>query len=72
MKSLAWVGLVVLALGIVSFVVPIPGRQHEAVEIGGVSLGIQTRHDEKAPPLVGAVLVLAGVGLLIAGRRGTA
>lgn len=61
-----------LDLGIASFFVPIPGRQRDAVEIGGLSLGIQTRHDEKMPPLVGAVLVLAGAGLLIAGRRRTA
>jgi MYXO-CTERM domain-containing protein len=69
MKSLFWIGLVVLILGIASFFVPIPGRQRDTVEIGGLSLGIQTHHDEKASPLVGAVLVLAGAGLLVAGRR---
>jgi hypothetical protein len=69
MKALFWCGLVLLILGIVSFVVPIPSSERDAVKVGGVSLGIETRHDEKVPPLVGAVMILAAAGLMIAGRR---
>jgi hypothetical protein len=69
MKALFWIGLVVLVLGIASFFVPLPGSERDAVKIGGLSVGIETRHDEKAPPAVGAIMILAGAGLLIAGRR---
>ena len=69
MKALFWCGLVLLVLGIASFAIPIPSKQHDGVKIGGVSVGIETRHDEKAPPLVGAVMILAAAGLMIAGRR---
>jgi hypothetical protein len=72
MKALFWCGLALLVLGIASFVVPIPSNERDAVKIGGVSLGIETRHDEKAPPIVGAVMVLAAAGLMIAGRRSSA
>jgi hypothetical protein len=68
MKALFWVGLVLLILGVASLLVPIPQNQRDGVEVGGVSIGIETRHDEKAPPLVSAVMILGGVGLMIAGR----
>ena len=71
MKPLFWVGLVLLILGVASLIVPIPHNQREGVNVGGVSLGVETRHDEKAPPIVSAVMILGGVGLMIAGRPKT-
>ena len=68
MKPLFWVGLVLLILGVASLLVPIPRNQREGVKVGGVSIGIETRHDEKTPPVVSAVMILGGVGLMIAGR----
>jgi hypothetical protein len=69
MRPLAWIGIVVLVLGILSFVVPIPTSHSHDVKIGDASVGITTRHDEKLPPVVGGVLCAAGVVLLIAGSR---
>ena len=69
MKAIFWVGLVLLILGVASLVVPIPRTEREGIKVGGVSLGVETRHDEKAPPIISAVMILGGVGLLIAGRR---
>ncbi len=69
MRPLAWIGIVVLVLGILSFVVPIPTSHSHDVKIGDASVGITTRHDEKLSPLVGCVLCAAGVVLLIAGSR---
>lgn len=69
MKALFWIGLVVLILGIASLVVPIPQKERAGVNVGGVSIGIETRNDEKAPPIVSAVMILAGVGLMIAGKK---
>jgi len=68
MKALSWIGLVVLILGIVSFFVPIPRSERQGIKAGGVTFGVETRHEEKVPPFVGAVMILGGVGLLVAGK----
>ena len=68
MKALMWIGSVVLILGIGSLVVPIPSNEHDGVKVGGVSIGVETRHDEKVAPIVSAMLILGGAGLMIAGK----
>ena len=68
MKILFWIGLVLLVMGVVSLFVPIPRNERDGVNIGGVSVGIETRHDETVPPIVSAVMILGGVGLMIAGK----
>jgi hypothetical protein len=73
MRPLAWIGIVVLVLGILSFVVPFPIRHSRSVKVGDTSIGITTHQDEKLSPAVGGVLCAAGVVLLVAGsRRATA
>lgn len=72
MKMLFWVGLVVLILGIVSFVVPMPHTENHGIKAGDMSIGVQTTHNEKVSPIVSAVLVLGGAGMMIAGGRGRA
>ena len=69
MKGLFWLGLVLLILGMASLVVPIPHREREAVKVGGASVGIETKHDEKVSPIVSAVVIAAGAGMMIAGKR---
>jgi hypothetical protein len=69
MKALFAVGLLVLILGIVSLFVPIPQKDRAGIEVGGVSLGVETTSREKVSPIVSAVLVLAGAGLMVAGGR---
>jgi len=68
MKALLWVGLVVLVLGLASLVVPIPHNDKEGISAGGMSVGISVRHDEKVSPIISAVMILGGAGLMIAGR----
>jgi len=68
MKALFWIGLVVLILGIVSLVVPIPHSEREGVTVGGVSLGVETRHEEKVHPALTAVMILGGLGAMAAGK----
>lgn len=68
MKPLFWVGLVVLILGVASLLIPIPRNQRDGVKVGGVAIGIETSHEEKAPPAVSATMIVAGAGLMIAGR----
>ena len=69
MKALFAVGLVLVILGIASLFVPIPQKERHGVEIGEVSLGVETTSREKVSPIVSGVLVLAGAGMMIAGSR---
>jgi hypothetical protein len=72
MKGLFLIGLVVLILGIASFFVPIPHSETQGIKAGDVNIGVQTQHSEKLSPIIGVVLVVAGAGLMIAGRGGKA
>jgi hypothetical protein len=69
MKALFAVGLVLVILGLASLFVPIPQKDRAGVEIGGVSLGVETSHKEKVSPVVSAVLIVAGAGMMIASQR---
>jgi hypothetical protein len=69
MKVLFWIGLTVLVLGLVSFVVPIPRSEREGIKAGGISIGVETQHSERVSPIVSGVMLLAGAGMMIAGKR---
>jgi hypothetical protein len=69
MKGLAIAGVVLLILGILSFVVPFPHAEHHGINVGDAHVGVTTEHDQKIPPAISVVLVVAGAGLLIAGRK---
>ena len=69
MRLLAVIGIVVLILGIVSFVVPIPVSHTHSAKVGDASIGITTHDHEKLSPAVGGVLCAVGAVLLIAGTR---
>ncbi len=68
MKSLLWIGLVVLVLGLASMVVPIPRTGGGSIEVGDVSIGVETQHKEKISPIISAVMILGGAGIMIAGK----
>jgi hypothetical protein len=68
MKALFFFGLVVLILGVVSLFVPIPQTQHEGIKAGSVSIGVETHNSEKVSPIISAVLILGGAGMMIAGK----
>ena len=69
MKILLYVGLLMVVLGIVSLVVPIPSTEKESLKAGGVRVGIQTTHSERVSPIISAVLIVGGIGLAVAGTR---
>ena len=72
MKALFWIGLAALILGFVSLVIPVPSKEREGFQVGGLSIGVETQHQEKVSPLVSAVMILGGAGMMIAGKRRTA
>jgi len=71
MKSVSMIGLLLLLLGILSFVVPIPRHENHGVKIGDTKIGVQTEESEKLPPAVGVVLLSGGVVALVLGSRKT-
>jgi len=69
MKNMVVIGVVLLLLGLLSFVVPVPHSENHGVKIGDTKIGIQTQSSEKLPPAVGIVLLVGGVLTLVAGAR---
>lgn len=68
MKILFWAGMVVLVLGVLSLVIPIPQSEHSGIQAGGIHMGVESHYDEKVSPIVSAAMILGGVGMMIAGR----
>jgi uncharacterized membrane protein len=69
MKALSIAGVLLIVLGLLSFVVPVPQRENHGVKIGDAKISVETEHSEKLPPAVGIVLVAGGVVTLILGLR---
>jgi hypothetical protein len=69
MKALFFTGLVVLILGLVSLVVPIPHSEREGISVGGASIGVEIRHEDKLHPALSAVMILGGLGAMAFGRK---
>ena len=67
MKVLFSIGLVLVLLGLISLVVPIPHNERQGVSAGGLSVDIQTRHSEKVSPIISAVMILGGAGMMVVG-----
>lgn len=68
MKPLFVIGLVVLILGFASLVVPIPRSERHGIQVGDASIGVTTHNDEKVSPILSAVMILGGAGMMMAGR----
>jgi hypothetical protein len=69
MKALMMVGVLLVVLGIASLFVPIPHNENKGINAGDVKIGVQVRHDEKVSPIISAVLIIGGIGLMVAGSR---
>ena len=68
MKALFWIGLIIAILGVASLFIPIPQRNTEGFRVGDVSLGIEVRREEKISPVLTAVMIVSGIGAMIAAR----
>jgi len=69
MKTLTMVGVVLLLLGVLSFVVPVPQREEHSLKIGDAKLGVQTQTNQKIPIGASIAIVAAGTACLIFGSR---
>ena len=68
MKPLFWVGLVVLVLGVASLFMTVPKKETEGIKVGDAKVGVEVEHHRRVSPVISAVLILGGAGLMIAGR----
>ena len=57
MKGLTIVGALLLILGVLSFIVPVPHQEKHGVKIGDAKFSVQTESSERLPPAVGVVLI---------------
>jgi hypothetical protein len=71
MKALPLVGVLLLVLGVLSFVVPIPHSEKHGVKFGDAKISVETENSEKLPPAVGIVLLAGGIVALVLGLRKT-
>jgi len=69
MKGLTIVGALLLILGVLSFIVPVPHQEKHGVKIGDAKFSVQTESSERLPPAVSVVLIAGGVVSLIIGLR---
>lgn len=66
MKAL---GVLLIVLGVLAFLVPVPHREQHGVSIGDARFGVQIERQEKLPPAVGVVLIAGGVVALLIGAK---
>ena len=69
MKALRIVGVLLLVLGFLSLIVPLPRRERHGIKVGDAKFSIQTESTEKLPSAAGIVLIGGGVVALILGLR---
>jgi hypothetical protein len=69
MRPLSLIGIVVLALGVLAFLVPVPTSHTRSAKVGDATIAVTTHGSEKLSPVVGGVLCAVGAALLIAGTR---
>ncbi len=69
MKTLSIAGVLLIVLGVLSFLVPVPQREDHSVKIGDAKIGVQTQSNKMLPPAVGIVLIVGGVLTLVVGMR---
>lgn len=62
-------GLLLVATGIGSLVVPIPQTETEGITVGNTNFGVQTSHRERVSRLISVVLIAGEIALSIAGAR---
>jgi hypothetical protein len=69
MKALPLVGVLLLVLGILSFVIPIPSSENHGLKIGDAKISVQTESSQKLPPAAGIILLAGGMIALVLGLR---
>ena len=62
-------GGLLLVLGLLAFLVPVPQREDHGIKIGDTKIGVQTESSHRLPPVVGGLLLAGGVVLVAVGSK---
>jgi len=69
MKALPLVGVLLIVLGVLSFIVPLPHHEKHGVSLGDAKFSVQTESSQLLPSAVGVILIGGGVVALVLGLR---
>jgi hypothetical protein len=71
MKSTALIGAILIALGVVGFAVGHIGftTREKVVDFGPIQVSADKEHSIAIPDIAAAIALLAGLGLVLAGRK---
>ena len=69
MKALPLMGILLIVLGVLSFLVPLPHHEKHGVSLGDARFSVQTEHSQLLPSAVGVILIGGGVVALVLGLR---
>ena len=69
MKTIPLIGIVLLLLGVLSFVVPIPRKETHNLKIGDAKFGVVTEESARLPIAASVTLVGAGLIVLVVGLQ---
>jgi hypothetical protein len=73
MRNLMFVGVLLVVLGIVGLVVQNVHftETKRVVDVGPLHVNSEEQHNVPIPTIAGVIAVIAGLGMVFAGRRGT-
>lgn len=69
MKPLAWIGVVLVVLGIASFFITLPQKERQGLKVGGASVGVETTTSHHVPTWASAALLIGGIIVIAVGSR---
>ena len=69
MKTLFWVGLASVVLGLLCFLVDVPHTERQTFQADGIRLGVSRTEEHKLPAPVGGTLIVVGLALMVVGSR---
>jgi drug/metabolite transporter (DMT)-like permease len=69
MNTIRLLAIILLVVGVLAFIVPVPHHEDHSVKVGDTKLGVETTHNEKVPPAIGIVLIAGGVVALAVSAR---
>ena len=68
-KTLFLIGIICVALGLLSFVVKIPHAQQEQFQSDSITLGVSRTEPRRFPIGVGGTFIVGGLALMVVGCR---
>src|SRR5690242_2176524 len=68
-KTLFLLGIICVALGLLSLVLYIPHAEQEQFQSGTISLGVSRTETRRFPVGVGGTLIIGGLALMVTGSR---